>query len=158
MQKNINKGEAYHLFFSKIKLCNETSDIFHLIGLTAATESIMSDRLSSFLLNIRRNNYKNGFVLNSNSSFAKLLLQCKVHLEVSLKINSKDGVTLQTQNLFDEIWEWKEKRNEVVHAICKSKKNVSHKNLQILFSEALYSCQQGHNLLRLLLKWSKQNN
>ena len=156
MSNNINKGESYKIVLSKMKSCSESEDIFHLIGLIAACESIISDRLSAFLGGIGNKDFKNKTKSNFNVSFGNLISYSKEQLSVSLKINSRYGGKIHTENLYAEIWAWKEKRNEVVHAVCKSKNIKSHKSINILFSEVQLTCIQGHRLLKLLLKWSQQ--
>ena len=42
MAKNTDKGKAYQLVLSNLKSCAESDDIFHLIGLVSACESIQS--------------------------------------------------------------------------------------------------------------------
>lgn len=49
MDKNLKKGDSYKLVLSNLNVSSKSDDVFHLIGLIAATESIISDRLSSFL-------------------------------------------------------------------------------------------------------------
>jgi hypothetical protein len=58
MTINPNKGTAYQMVLSKMKSCADSDDIFHLIGLIAACESIMSDRLSSFLGGTKNEKHK----------------------------------------------------------------------------------------------------
>ncbi len=93
---------------------------------------------------------------NKFISLGTLLDLSKKELEVELKINAKDRDEIASKNLYSELWAWKEKRNQVVHAVCKSSSLLSHKNLKALFTEVQSTCLNGQKLVALLLKWSKQ--
>jgi hypothetical protein len=156
MKNNINKGAAYKLVLSNLKSCGESKDIFHLIGLIAASESIMSDRLTAFLHGTQHPSYIKKLQENKNGvSFGNLLTFSKEELEKELKpINGIEKI--ETANLYAEIFAWKEMRNHIIHAVCKSKSKISHKSQQVLFAEAQYACLLAYRLVRLLLKWSSK--
>lgn len=162
MKNNTHKGAAYKLVLSKLKSSGESNDIFHLIGLIAASESIISDRLTAFLHGTQNPAYLKNLQQNKNGvSFGNLLTFSKEELEKELKpIRGIDKI--ETKNLYAEIFAWKEMRNQIIHAVCKSKSNISHKSQQVLFAEAQCACLIAYRLLRLLLKWNdktkKENN
>jgi len=156
MPTNSNKGTAYQLVLSKTKSCAESDDIFHLIGLIASCESIMSDRLSAYLGGTKNEKHKQAMERNKFISLGTLLDISKKELEVELKIKTKDRDEIATKNLYVELWAWKEKRNQVIHAVCKSNSKVTHKSEKLLFAEAQCACLTGYRLVRLLLKWSEQ--
>ncbi len=156
MAKNTDKGKAYQLVLSNLKSCAESDDIFHLIGLVSACESIMSDRLSAFLGGTKNAEYKAELLRNKNGvSFGNLIRYSKIELEKELKpIKGKEKI--ETKNLYAEIFAWKVRRNEIIHAVCKSNSKVTHKSEKVLFAEAQCTCLTGYRLVRLLLKWSEQ--
>ena len=156
MPINTNKCKAYQLVLSKLKSCSENDDIFHLIGLIASCESIMSDRISAFLEGTNNAKYKLELSKNKKAvSLGNLLQFSKIDLEKELK-PIKGIKKIETKNLYAEIFAWKEKRNEIIHAVCKSNSKVTHKSEKVLFIEAQCTCLTGYRLVRLLLKWSQQ--
>lgn len=156
MSKNTNKGNSYRLVMSKLKSSSESQDIFHLIGLIAACESIISDRLTAFLEGTNNEDYLKKKKKNKYGiSFGMLLSFCKNELEEKLE-PIKGVKKIETANLYAEIFTWKEKRNEIIHGVCKSNSEEIHKTEKELFQETLNACITGHRLCRLLLKWSQQ--
>lgn len=156
MPKNSKKGDSYHLVLSKLKECSKSDDIFHLIGLIASCESIMSDRLSAFLGGTKNAKYKEAIEKNDFISIRDLIKYSKKELKGKIEIKQKVGGVLTTENLLSELRAWVKKRNQVVHAVCHSPSSVSHKSLNTLFSEAKTTCLDGQRLVQLLLKWSKK--
>ena len=154
MEKNINKGEAYQLVLSNLKSCIESKDIFHLIGLIATSESIMSDRLSAYLGGTKNSKYIEYKQLRNHVPFGKMLEFSKKELRVELIIKTKTISEISTKNLYLELKNWNDKRNTVIHAVCKSNRTVSHVGLAYIFVEAQNCCFDAHRLIRLLLKWS----
>jgi hypothetical protein len=156
LKNNTNKGEAYKLVLSNLKSCGNSNDIFHLIGLIAACESIMSDRLSAFLEGTKNPEYKKKLLKNKNGlSFGNLLECSKEELEKELK-PIKGIEEIETKNLYAEIYAWKDMRNQIIHAVCKSKNKITHKSERVLFAEAQCACLNGYRLVRLLLKWNSK--
>lgn len=156
MNKNINKGEAYHLVLSNLNLCIHSTDVFHLIGLIAACESIISDRLSAFLGGTKNSKYVELYKNKKYISFGNMLDYSKKELSLEIKISSKSNSEISTKNLYLELKKWKNKRNKVIHAVCKSKSTMTHDSLSTLFTEVQNCCIEGHRLVRLILKWSNQ--
>lgn len=156
MVKNKNKGEAYHLVLSNLNQCNESNDVFHLIGLIAACESIMSDRLSAFLGGTNNIKYSDASKKKKFVSLGEMLEFSKEVLSTEIKIKTRSNSEISTKDLFKELKRWKDKRNKVVHAVCKSKSTVSHNSLPVLFDDVQNCCIDGHRLVKLLLKWSNQ--
>jgi len=153
---SINKGRAYQMVMSKLKTSSEIDDVFHLIGLIASCESIISDRLSAFLGGTKNEEYQKIQAKKSFESFGKLLELCQSELEKEIKpINGREN--LETKNLYAELFAWKAKRNQIIHSVCKSSSPEFHITEKQLFAEAQCACINGHRLLRLLLKWSKQS-
>ena len=156
MEKNINKGEAYHLVLSNLKFFTESKDLFHLIGLIATSESIMSDRLSAYLGGTKNNKYIEYKQLRNHVPFGKMLEFSKKELGIELIIKPKTISEISTKNLYLELKHWNNKRNTVIHAVCKSNRTVSHVGLASIFVEAQNCCVDAHRLIRLLLKWSSK--
>lgn len=156
MEKNINKGEAYHLVLSNLKFSTESKDLFHLIGLIATSESIMSDRLSAYLGGTKNNKYIEYKQLRNHVPFGKMLEFSKKKLTIELIIKPKTISAISTKNLYLELKHWNNKRNTVIHSVCKSNRTVSHVGLASIFVEAQNCCVDAHRLIRLLLKWSSK--
>ncbi len=156
MEKNINKGEAYQLVLSNLNSSKESKDIFHLIGLIATSESIMSDRLSAYLGGTKNSKYIEYKQLRNHVPFGKMLEIIKKELRGELIIKPKTISEISTKNLYLELKHWNNKRNTVIHAVCKSNRTVSHVGLASIFVEAQNCCVDAHRLIRLLLKWSSK--
>ena len=156
MEKNINKGEAYNLVLSNLKFSTESKDLFHLIGLIATSESIMSDRLSAYLGGTKNSKYIEYKQLRNHVPFGKMLEIIKKELRGELIIKPKTISEISTKNLYLELKHWNNKRNTVIHAVCKSNRTVSHVGLASIFVEAQNCCVDAHRLIRLLLKWSSK--
>jgi hypothetical protein len=73
-----------------------------------------------------------------------------------LIIKPKTNSEISTKNLYLELIHWNNKRNTVIHAVCKSNRTVSHVGLASIFVEAQNCCIDAHRLIRLLLKWSSK--
>ena len=156
MPTNSNKGTAYQLVLSKMKSCVESDDVFHLIGLIASCESIMSDRFSAYLGGTKNEKHKQAIEINKFVSFSDLLKFSKKELKVKIEIKQKVGGIITIENLHLELKAWIKRRNQVVHAVCKSRNTESHKDLESILSEAKSTCIAGHRLVTFLLKWSKK--
>jgi len=153
---NTHKGEAYRLVMSSLKSCTHNNDLFHLIGLIATTESIMSDRLSAFLGGTKNAKHKQSTEKKQFISISELLKYCEKELKRKIEIKQKIGDIITTENLHSELKAWIKKRNQIVHAVCKSRNTESGEKIEIILSEAKLTCIAGHRLLMFLLKWSKQ--
>ncbi len=156
MPTNSNKGTAYKLVLSKMKSSAETDDVFHLIGLIAACESIMSDRLSAYLGGTKNEKHKQAIERKKFVSVGELLKFSKKELKGKIEIKQKVGGIITIENLHSELKAWIKKRNQVIHAVCKSRNTESHKDLESMLSESKSTCVAGHRLVAFLLKWSKQ--
>jgi CRISPR/Cas system CSM-associated protein Csm4 (group 5 of RAMP superfamily) len=156
MPTNPNKGTAYQLVLSKMKSCAESDDVFHLIGLIASCESIMSDRLSAYLGGTKNEKHKQAIERKKFVSVGELLKFIKKELKGKIEIKQKVGGIITIENLHSELKAWIKKRNQVIHAVCKSRNTESHKDLESMLSESKSTCVAGHRLVAFLLKWSKQ--
>lgn len=156
MEKNTNKGEAYQLVLSNLKSAIESNDIFHLIGLIATSESIMSDRLSGYLEGTKNGKYIENKELKTFVSFGNILNFAKKELRVELIINLTTINQISTKNLYLELKHWNKKRNKIIHAVCTSNRTLTHLGLASIFEEAQRCCVDAHRLIRLLLKWSSK--
>jgi hypothetical protein len=156
LEKNINKGEAYQLVLSNLKSSATSKDIFHLIGLIATSESIMSDRLSAYLGGTKNDKYLETKKLRNYVPFGKMLEFSKKGLNVELIIKPKTISEISTKNLYLELKHWNSLRNKVIHYVCKSNRTLSHVGLESIFAEAQNCCVDAHRLIRLLLKWSSK--
>lgn len=139
-----------------MKSCVKSDNIFHLIGLIAASESIISDRLSAFLGGTKNEKHKQAIERNKFISFGDLLKYSKKGLKGKIEIKQKVGGIITIENLHSELKAWIKKRNQVIHAVCKSRNTELHKDLESVLSEAKSTCIAGLRLVTLLLKWSKQ--
>ena len=81
-----------------MKSCVESDNIFHLIGLIAASESIISDRLSAFLGGTKNEKHKQAIERNKFISFGDLLKYSKKGLKGKIEIKQKVGGIITIEN------------------------------------------------------------
>ena len=116
----------------------------------------MSDRLSAFLGGTNNTKYIEEKQKKKYVPYGNMLEFSKKELRIELIIKPKTISEISTKNLYLELKDWNNRRNMVIHAVCKSNRTVSHGGLASIFVEAKNCCVDAHRLIRLLLKWSIQ--
>jgi|688.fasta_scaffold915645_1 hypothetical protein len=153
---NNNKRDAYKLVISNLKNLSESDDVFHLIGLVATCESIISDRISAYLGGIKNEK----FILRKNKdkyvSLNDMIVLSKKQLQIPIQIKTRATGLIETDDLFEELQNWKDHRNRVIHSVCKSNRNISHESSSKIFNDVRDCCITGYDVVRFILKWSDQ--
>lgn len=157
---NTNKFLSYKNGLEIISKAVESKDLVSCIAAIAIIESIISDRCISYL------SFKEPLMFKSKSrksnnfiSSSKLVNSCnkyfvKEYVCINRKIKSDIIISLQ---LFEEIKDWLNKRNFILHSFAKSNKpsepTVSYNDFGLI---AISTVETGYRLVQLLLKWHKQ--
>jgi hypothetical protein len=144
---NFEKYESYREAWVRIKQAQENN--FFLEAITIQ-ESIISDRLISFL---SRPGASNSFAKSCGKrnfvSFHSLIQSWREEFPNGLE-SGKYG------NLIDNVDEWRESRNDAIHAIVKSKPGEVTKPIDTFLQEAEKVAQTGTDLAKEVCIWQKK--
>lgn len=135
MSKNYAKHASYDWAFKRI--ADATQKKFFLEATTVA-ESIISDRLLSFLKREGRNPK-----LSKRSDLGKLLAAMRAESETEL-------------DLIDMVDEWRASRNEVLHSVAKSDPGTPTQDPVDFLCLAKSTASRGHDLARAVDAWHKK--
>jgi hypothetical protein len=150
MQKSI-KYNAYKQAFSLMKIAKENKSLPYSIASIAIAESIISDRMQSYISYKEKHWYENKKNLNIGSKI--LADKCEIHF-TRLHIKSKsENVIIESMDLFNDIKLWLKSRNIVLHSFTKSNHGLN----MIEFSDLSFiTSEEGLKLCSLISKWFKQ--
>ena len=143
MKKNSEKYLSYKEAWTRI---NKAIKAKFFLEAIVIEESIMSDRLISFLIRpgaknkIKKGKYENWPPFNA-------LIDC-------WKKEFPNGIVgNEYKCLINEIDKWRVKRNNSVHAIVKSDPGMPTIDVKVFLDRASKTAKQGKNLARALLNW-----
>ena len=155
---NKSKYESYKYAFNLLNNAINEKSLPLCIASIAIIESIISDRCYSYL-------YKNQINLvlklekeNKFVNTSRLVSECsKFFKNYNVKINRRNGESIETNNLFYELLEWLKIRNKILHSFVKSVPMTPTQNIEDFINEAINSAMKGYNLIILLKKWDNKN-
>jgi hypothetical protein len=153
---NNNKRDAYKLVISNLKKLSESDDVFHLIGLVATCESIISDRISAYLGGVKNEKFISIKNKEKPVTLNEMMSWCKKELQIPIQIKTRATGLIETDDLFEELQNWKDHRNRVIHSVCKSNRNITHESSSKTFNDVRDCCITGYDVVRFILKWSEQ--
>ena len=110
----------------------------------AILESIMFDRISSYLNRIGSKPKQKGF-----ESFANLIVRWG-------KNHSEPVACTGYADLRDDIDRWRETRNEAIHDIVKPPANAGSERIDDFLTQALQTAKDGKKLANALQNWDKK--
>ncbi len=139
--KNIPKYLSYKAAWERINYSLERG--FHLEAISIE-ESIISDRLLSFVLGVDQNSK-----MGTKSPLDQLIIKWRKHAGKSL-IES-DG-----SDLGEQAFIWKEKRNTAIHGIVKSTPRTATMQPEDFFEMTRKTAEEGKILARKVLIWHKK--
>jgi Arc/MetJ-type ribon-helix-helix transcriptional regulator len=145
---NSSKYKSYREAWSRIKQAQENQ--FFLEAITIQ-ESIISDRLISFLAG---SNAKNTLIKDKRGrwpSFGNLIQRWES--EFSEEPKSKE--TQNLENLINAVDQWRNDRNEAIHAIVKSDPGEPTQDIDLFLRIAKEVAEQGTHLAKEVCKWHK---
>lgn len=140
-QGNTKKYDKYREAWTRIKRAQRNS--FFLEAITIE-ESIISDRLSSYLKNKELYPKKSGFI-----SFSDLIKAWKQAYPEPIQID-------EIENLREAVDEWRQLRNDAVHAIVKSKSGQSEVSLDEFLENARAAAEKGEIIAKAIQRWTRQ--
>jgi hypothetical protein len=154
--KNL-KYESYKEANNLLNDARENNDLPRCIAAIAVCESIIADRLQSFLifkapeLFFERGKEKR-FVFTG-----KMVTECLKHFpKFKIDVNSKNFGKLESINLFKDLQAWLSMRNDICHGFVKSKAGTPTKEISIFHKAAIQAAEEGFKLIKLVSKWHKK--
>lgn len=139
-QGNVAKADSYKEAHKRI---TEAEEQHFFIEATAIMESIMSDRILSYLhgscdMPIMSENGKSW-------NFYSLINKLKKHCG-----------DVEMEKLCDELHEWRDDRNKTIHAIVKSAPGSAPISVDIFLEKAQQTCANGKRLTRATENWTRR--
>jgi hypothetical protein len=151
---NSAKFDAYKQAFSLMNLAKHEHNIAYSIASIAIAESMLNDRMSSFIQFKDQN-----WILAKKSNFISsgiLSKRCNIYFP-KLEINSKTTLgNIETSDLFSEIQNWLISRNFILHTFVKNHNKKDSQNLHDFYVQAIKTSEDGLKLCKLTNKWFKQ--
>lgn len=157
--KNKVKYDSYKIGFRILNEVKTKKDLTHCIAAIAIAESIIADRALSYL------SFKEIEWLNNKKKkdltkigTTDLILKCKSCIpNTSLSIKSnRNGIEIKTNDLFGDIKIWLEKRNSIIHGLCKSLPGTNTINTVQFLHNAIETAECGLKYSELISKWNKE--
>jgi len=154
--KNL-KYESYKEANNLLNDARENNDLPRCIAAIAVCESIIADRLQSYLkfkapeIFIEKGKEKK-FVATG-----KMVTECLKHFpEFKIDVNSKNFGKVESINLFQDILTWLSSRNDICHGFVKTKPGTLTKEISAFHKDAIKAAEEGFKLTKLVSKWHKQ--
>ncbi len=149
---NTIKWDSYTLAWDRISYAKEKGCEIEVV---AIAESLMSDRLYSFLKGQQDN------TLKPHSNFFKKIEHTRNCLDapVVVEIKAREGGSREdcsTQDLFRDVDTWRKKRNRVIHGIAHPEDPKTPMDATAFVKELKETALEGENLARMVIKWHGQ--
>ena len=137
--KNVAKYLSYTTAWTRIK---SAMDAGYYLESVALCESIISDRLISYIEGV------SGKSVKLDKPFSHLIKEWK---------RTSGSVSWGTcEDLPDAVDAWREKRNEVVHGLVKSKPGTSTQPVESFLDMAKKAAEEGCSLAKAVCAWHKK--
>jgi hypothetical protein len=155
--ENKLKYESYKAANNLLNEARKNNDLPRCIAAIAVCESIISDRMQSFL------KFKEPEVFIQKGKEKKYIatgIMAKVCLKhfsnYKIEINSKNLGKIESIDLFNDIKSWLSSRNHICHGFVKSESGSHSKQIDEFHKDAFQTAQEGFKLTKLACKWRKQ--
>lgn len=141
---NVEKYYSYCEAWSRIKLAQENG--FYLEAITIQ-ESIISDRIISYLCSQQEAT----FLINDKNfpAFNKLIKKWRSEFPCGLSSGNYS-------NLIEAVDQWRHSRNQIIHAIVKSKPGQPTQSIDLFLQQAKEAAEVGNKIAREVCKWSQK--
>jgi hypothetical protein len=154
--KNL-KYESYKAANNLLNDAIKNNDLPRCIAAIAVCESIISDRLQSYL------KYKSPEIFRENGKEKKfvpagiMIAECLKHFsEYRIDVNSKNYGKVESKNLFKDLQAWLKSRNDICHGFVKTNPGIPTKEIGEFHKAAIQAAEKGFMLTKLVSKWHKQ--
>lgn len=153
--KNIEKYNIYHKAFTLMNLAKQEKNLPYSIASIAIAESIIADRTLSYISFKEKEWYERNN--NKYINTASLIDKCnKYFKKYAVRINRKDSSIYETKDLFQDLKNWLNKRNTVLHSFAKSKPGTKTMTVEEFSELAIETSEEGLELVSLTKKWFAQ--
>ena len=155
--KNKLKYESYKAANKLLNQARVYNDLPMCIAAITFCESIIADRLQSFLTYevptvFLKRGKENKFV-----STGEMTQKClKLFPRYQIERNSKNIGKIKSVDLFEDIKIWLSSRNDICHGFVKSKPGTPTKEIIAFHKAAIQAAEEGFKLTKLVSKWHKQ--
>ncbi len=154
--KNL-KYESYKAANDLLNEARENNDLPRCIAAITVCESIIADRLQSFLM------FKSPEIFSERGKEKKFVAtsrmsaECLKHFpDFKIDMNTKKYGKLQTINLFQDTQSWLLSRNNICHGFVKTKPGTPTEEVSVFHKNAIKAAEHGFKLTKLINKWHKQ--
>ena len=151
------KYESYKSAYKLLNEAIENNDLLRSIAAIVVSESIIADRLQSFLM------YKNREIFFQKGKEKKfvptgtMVKECTNYFpKYEIIINSKNLKRIESLNLFKDLKNWLSIRNDICHGFVKTKPGTPTKEVIEFHKSAINAGQEGIKLTKLVIKWHKK--
>jgi hypothetical protein len=151
--KNLSKGDSFTYAYKRIN--HAIDQEFYLEAVTLC-ESIISDRLYSFIKYKKSIQNNNKILQNKNSRHIKQLGSLKSLIDNAKKLNSLEITTKDGIDFFDALDQWRSVRNKCIHSVAKSEPGEPTISVEDFKKIAKSTALDGKYLARLVCNWRRK--
>lgn len=154
---NTLKYQSYKTANNLLIEAKKNQDLPRCIATIAICESIISDRMQSYLININSPIMINKGNHKKHVTATEMTIVCKKHFpKHHVKVNSPKYGKIESSNLFESIQSWLICRNDICHGFVKTKPGTPSKEISQFHKQAIKAAEEGFILTKLVSKWHKQ--
>lgn len=155
--KNKLKYESYKVANNLLKEAKEHQDLPRCIAAIAISESIITDRLESYLNKKSPTIFFHKGKPRYHVSATEMVKECLKHFpNHNVYINSKLFEKIESKNLFEDIISWLKSRNVICHDFVKVESTQQPKTMKEFHLAAINVAEDGIKYTKLITKWHKQ--
>ena len=155
--KNNLKYESYKAANKLLNQARINNDLPMCIAAITFCESIIADRLQSFLTYEAPAVFLKSGKERKFVSTVEMTKKClKLFPGHQIELNSKNVGKIKSVALFEDLKEWISHRNDICHGFVKSKPGAPTKEINAFHKAAIQAAQEGYELTKLVSKWHKQ--
>jgi hypothetical protein len=140
----VKKYYSYREAWARIKMAQSNGFYFEAVTLE---ESIISDRLISYLVNIGA--IKRAPTIEKYPHFGELIRVWTIHTAAPIA----EGAYSHLQAAVDD---WRIRRNKVVHGMVKSHPDSEPDDVESFLEEARRAAQEGERIASAVCEWHKK--
>ncbi len=154
--KNL-KYESYKEANNLLNDARKNNDLPRCIAAIAVCESIIADRLQSYLKFKAPEIFRESGKAKKFVSTSTMVAECLKHFsDLHIDVNSKNIGMVESKNLFKDLQTWLKSRNDICHGFVKSNPGTPTKEISAFHKAAIQAAEEGFKLTKLVSKWHKQ--
>lgn len=154
---NKYKYESYKSEYNLLNQAKENHDLPRCIVAITISESIISDRLQSYLKYKTPSLFISKGIERKYVSAFEMVKEClKLFPKQHIDIKSKSHGKLVKGSLFEDVKNWLSIRNDICHGFVKSNPGSPSKEIGEFHNAAIQAAEEGFKLTKLVSKWYRQ--